>query len=75
MSSESTTLTIPMPSVAPTGWEIDTADMVHGVWDMVMAERAGRIQSIEDRMLMSILRATHEGLHRMEPCGKCEVPL
>lgn len=66
------TIEIPMPEVAPTGWVVDSAEAVHEVWDMVMAEQDGRVQSIEDRMLMAILRSVHEGLNRRAACGKCE---
>lgn len=65
------TLTIPMPAVAPTGFEIDNAQAVHPVWDMVISEQNGRVQSIEDRMLMAMLRAVHEGLNRVKPCATC----
>lgn len=69
--AEDSTLTIPMPAVAPTGFEIDKAEAIHPVWEMVMAEQGGRVQSIEDRMLMAVLRAVHEGLNRRQLCTAC----
>lgn len=53
---------IPLAQVAPTGWEIDSPEMVQTVWDMVIAEQNNRVQSIEDRMLMAILRSYYAGL-------------
>lgn len=65
------TLNIPIPAVAPTGIEIDRAEAIHPVWEMVVTEQGGRVQSIEDRMLMAVLRAVHEGLNRAQHCTTC----
>lgn len=69
--TEERTLIIPLPSVAPTGFEIDRAEPMHDIWGLVMGEQNGRVQSIEDRMLMATLRAVHEGFDRLIPCAIC----
>lgn len=49
--------------VAPLGWELDR-DGVRGVWDTFVKpqQESGELQSIEDRMLMAILRAVYVAL-------------
>ncbi len=58
------TLIIPVPLVAPIGWEIDDVKLVQEVWDTFVKpeQEAGNVQSGEMRMLMAILRAVAAGL-------------
>ena len=68
MSAESRTITIPVPVVAPLGWELDKPQMVQDVWDVFVKpeQDAGVPQSIEMRALMAILRAIYQGLSEAE---------
>jgi hypothetical protein len=61
------TLTIPIPTVAPIGWEIDDVKLVQEVWDTFVKpdQEAGNVQSGEMRMLMAILRAVAAGFDAM----------
>ncbi|MEX1078899.1 MAG: hypothetical protein WED09_07310 [Homoserinimonas sp.] len=55
-------VTIPVPVVAPLGQEV-TRDEVRAAWEtFVVQQQGGGLQSIEDRILMAILRAVYEGL-------------
>lgn len=56
-------ITIPMPVVAPFGTEVN-ADAVQMVWDTYIkpGQEAEMPQSIEERILMAILRAIYAGL-------------
>lgn len=58
------TITIPVPTVAPMGWEIDDVKLVQEVWDTFVKpdQEAGNVQSGEMRMLMAILRSVAAGL-------------
>ena len=62
MTSEVNVMEIPVPIVAPFGVEV-TADAVKEVWDVFVkpGQDAGELQSVEDRILMAILRAVYAG--------------
>lgn len=69
-------LRLPRPMVAPLGMPINSAEAVHEVWDTFVkpGQDEGRIQSVEDRTLMSILRAVHEALvDDVGGCTRCSV--
>lgn len=55
---------IPVPIVAPVGWELTDPAIVQEVWDTFVKpdQEAGIPQSGEMRCLMAILRAVHKGL-------------
>jgi hypothetical protein len=57
-------MAIPVPVVAPLGWEVDDPKVVQEVWDTFVKpeQEAGTPQSGEMRVLMAILRAVYEGL-------------
>lgn len=57
-------VTIPVPLVAPVGWELDDPNIVQEVWDAFVKpeQDAGTPQSGEMRCLMAILRAVYKGL-------------
>lgn len=61
------TVTIPVPTVAPFGFEVE-APMVKEVWDAFVKpdQDTGNPQSGEMRILMGILRAVYEGLYEAE---------
>ncbi|MGY4543277.1 hypothetical protein ACVWY0_003210 [Arthrobacter sp. UYNi723] len=63
-STAEKSLIIPIPLVAPIGWEIDDVKLVQEVWDTFVKpdQEAGNVQSGEMRMLMAILRAVADGL-------------
>lgn len=62
MSRPDANLPIPWPRMAPFGIEV-TKSAVQDVWDtFVKPMQAKGVQSIEDRTLMAILRAVHEGM-------------
>ena len=68
------TLSIPTPRIAPFGIPIESASGIHDVWDVFVKpcqSDDAPPHSIEERALMAILRAVHEGLHRVAPCTKC----
>ena len=67
MTDDRKMLTIPHPTVRPLGQEV-SRDEVRAVWDTWVkpAQDSGEIQSIEDRILMAILRAVYEGLPATE---------
>ena len=67
-------LIIPTPMVAPFGIPVDKAELVHDVWSAFIEpgqKPDARPQSVEERALMAILRAVHEGLNRVTPCTRC----
>lgn len=55
--------TAPIPTVRPLGYEV-TAEMVQEVWDAYIkpGQDAGMPQSVEERVLMAILRSVYAGL-------------
>ena len=57
------TVVIPVPTVVPTGVEVDALG-VQMVWDEFVKRQqaSGNPQSIEERYLMAILRAVNVGL-------------
>lgn len=58
-------ITIPVPLVAPFGFEVDTPAMVQEVWDTFVKPSQSDDappQSGEMRVLMAILRAVAQGL-------------
>lgn len=58
-------MTIPVPLVAPFGFEVDNPAMVQEVWDTFVKPSQSDDappQSAEMRVLMAILRAVNEGL-------------
>jgi hypothetical protein len=58
-------LKIPVPLVAPMGWEVDDYKMIQDVWDaFVKPSQSDNAppQSAEMRVLMAVLRAVHQGL-------------
>lgn len=61
------TITIPVPTVAPMGWEANSAS-VQEVWDTFVKpdQDAGNVQSGEMRVLMAVLRSVYEGMLRAE---------
>lgn len=61
------TLTIPHPTVRPLGQKV-TRDELRAVWEVFVkpGQDAGELQSIEDRILMGVLRAVYEGLPETE---------
>lgn len=63
----SNTFECPIPIVAPLGQEVDSK-AVREVWDTYIrpGQERGDVQSIEERLLMSILRAVYAGLTRHE---------
>lgn len=69
MPDERKYIEIPMPVVAPTGWEVDTPSMVEEVWDAFVKPSQSDDappQSVEMRMLMAILRSVYDGLYTLE---------
>ena len=59
------TITIPVPLVAPFGFEVNDPAMVEDVWDTFVKPAQSDDappQSAEMRVLMAILRAVHAGL-------------
>lgn len=59
------TITIPVPLVAPSGFEVNDPAMVEDVWDTFVKPTQSDDappQSAEMRVLMAILRAVHAGL-------------
>lgn len=61
----SKTISIPVPLVAPIGWEVDKPEMIQDVWDaFVKPSQSDNAppQSAEMRVLMAILRSVYEGL-------------
>lgn len=58
---------IPVPLVRPLGISV-TTDAVQEVWDTFIkpVQDRGDVQSVEDRILMAILRAVYEGLQIAE---------
>ena len=62
-------LTIQVPRVAPVGWPVETAEIIHEVWDVFT--RRDNVQSVEERVLMAILRSVHDALHQINPCSVC----
>lgn len=59
------TVTIPVPLVAPMGWELTDPEIVEGLWETFVKPSQSDDappQSIELRCLMAILRSVHKGL-------------
>lgn len=63
-------ITVPLPIVRPLGTPI-TSGAVQEVWDVFVkpAQDRGDIQSVEDRILMAILRAVYIGMTEYESRG------
>ena len=61
-------LLIPVPRVAPFGEPADKRSFLQDVWDTFIkpSQEAGNPQSIEERILMAVLRAVYEGLPEEE---------
>lgn len=61
---ETETIPIPIPRLAPFGLAISDPESVQEVWDAFVKpdQDAGRLQSVEMRALMAILRAVHQGM-------------
>ena len=57
------TIRIPVPTVAPLGIPVDR-DSLREVWDCYVkpGQDAGNLQSVEERILMAVLRAVYVGL-------------
>ena len=57
------TIRIPVPAVAPLGIPVDR-DSLREVWDCYVkpGQDAGDLQSVEERILMAVLRAVYVGL-------------
>lgn len=57
-------ISIPVPQVAPLGWEVEDPEMIKGIWDtFVQPDIDAQVpQSVEMRVLMAVLRAVYEGL-------------
>jgi len=63
-AGEPVSITIPIPRVRPLGIPVDTVSGVQEVWDAFIkpAQDRGDIQSVEERVLMAILRAVYQGI-------------
>lgn len=61
-------MVIPIPRVAPLGIPVNTINGVQEVWDTFIkpAQDAGEPQSIEERVLMAILRSMYVGVEQLE---------
>lgn len=66
-------ITIPIPRVLPFGIPVDDVGGVQEVWDVFVKptqDDSAPPQSIEDRMLMAILRAVYVGLSEETPTSE-----
>jgi len=63
--------TIPPILVAPLGYPIIHPESIHDIWDVYIkpSQERGDPQSIEERMLMAVLRSVHAGLDPNDQCS------
>lgn len=69
--SDRTNFTIPGIYVAPLGIQITNPEAIHDIWDVYIkpSQERGDLQSIEERMLMAVLRSVHAGLDTENNCS------